>query len=145
MSDPTLQAILTRFAAAECSWLSTVRPDGRAHATPIWHVWQAGRAYLVTTERAVKTANIAANPSVVLTHPDPLQVIIIEGTAGLSRDFPGGLRERFQEKYSWDIGADPDYTVLIEITPTKLMAWGDEGAGRRTRWSGADVMAVSLP
>ncbi len=46
--------------------------------------------------------------------------------------------------YDWDIVTDDDYDVVIAITPTKLLAWGDEGAETRTRWSGAEVTAVTL-
>jgi hypothetical protein len=33
---------LARLSAAELYWLSTVRPDGRPHVTPLLDVWQDG-------------------------------------------------------------------------------------------------------
>lgn len=144
--DPTLRTLVQRFAEADCSWLSSVRPDGRAHSAPVWHVWYRGRAYVVTTARAVKTANIARNPSVVIAHPDPHDSLIIEGwatTADSLGDAPDSLwhalRPLFREKYDWDICTDEVYDTIIEITPTKLMAWGKYGEGR---WGGADLLRV---
>lgn len=135
--DDTLRALVQRMAESACSWVSTVRPDARAHSAPMWHVWLRGRIYLVTRSGAVKTTNIATNPSVVVTHPDPMNPIIIEGWAIEAPHMSGALQPLFQEKYDWDIATDAPYNTVIEITPTRLIAWGEEGEGR---WSGADVL-----
>ena len=79
--DPTLVLLLAKFAAAECCWFGSVRPDGRAHLAPIWHVWHDRRAFVVTRSGAVRTNNVLANPSVSLALPDPMNVLIIEGWA----------------------------------------------------------------
>ena len=137
--DETLRALLQRFAQADCSWLSTVRPGGRAHSTPIWHVWYRGRAYIVTTSGAVKTANILENPNVVVTHPDPVDALIIEGWATPAAKLEAQLQPLFKAKYDWDISSDTEYDTIIEITPTKLMAWGKYGQGC---WPGSAVLQV---
>ena len=137
--DETLRSLVKRFAEAECSWFSTVRPDARAHSAPVWHVWYRGRAYMVTTPDAVKVINIAQNPAVVITHPDPINPVIIEGWATMSPDMEQSLRPLFQAKYDWDISTDADYSAIIEIIPTKLMAWGNYGEGR---WKGEEVLQV---
>lgn len=135
--DPVLQALVQRFAESQCSWLSTVRPDGRAHSSPIWHVWYRGRAYITTLSSAVKRANILKNPSVVITHPDPVDPIIIEGWATPAGAMEQHVQPLFKAKYDWDISTDSDYDAIIEITPTKLIAWGKYGQGR---WRGIDVL-----
>lgn len=94
---------------------------------------------MVTITGAVKVANIRKNPSVVVTHPDPAQPIIIEGWATVAPTTRADIRPLFQSKYDWDIEDDPEYSAVIEITPTKLMAWGDQGDGR---WAGADLMKI---
>ena len=137
--DPTLRALVQRFAESQCSWLSTVRPDGRVHSTPIWHVWYRGRAYVVTVSSAVKTVNIVRNPSVVITHPDPTDSVIIEGWATPAGAMEQQLQPLFKAKYDWDISTDADYDTIIEITPTKLMAWGEHGQGR---WAGIEVLQI---
>ena len=137
--DETLRALVKRFAEAECSWFNTVRPDDRAHSAPVWHVWYQGRAYVVTTPDAVKITNIAQNPAVVITHPDPINPVIIEGWATLAPEAEEALQPLFLAKYNWDIGTDADYGAIIEVTPTKLLAWGNHGEGR---WDGEAVLQV---
>jgi len=137
--DPVLRALVTRFADEACSWLSSVRPDGRAHSAPIWHVWYQGRAYVVTPAQSVKAINIAENPSVVLTHPDPLNPMIIEGWATAANHLRALLAPLFLAKYTWDIGNADTYDTIMEITPTKVLAWGSYGEGR---WQGQDVLQV---
>jgi gamma-glutamylcyclotransferase (GGCT)/AIG2-like uncharacterized protein YtfP/general stress protein 26 len=139
--DSTLQKLVERFAEAECSWLSSVRRNGRAHTAPVWHVWDRGRIYIVTTIGAVKTANIRENPSVVIALPDPLNAVILEGWATLVNNPRPRLQPLFQAKYDWDLDDDDEYDTVIEITPTKLMAWGEHGEGR---WSGVEVMRVRV-
>jgi len=137
--DPVLRTLVERFAAENCSWLSSVRPDGRVHTAPVWHVWTQGRVYVVTRPNAVKVKNIEANPSVVISHPDPLDPIIIEGWALEAEPMRAVLKPLFQAKYNWDITTDTEYGVVLEISPTKLIAWGQYGAGR---WPGEEVMQV---
>ncbi len=135
--NKSLTEVVKRFSESDCSWLSTARPDGRVHAAPIWHIWWNGRIYLVTKSKAVKVRNIQSNPSVVITHPDPHQSIIIDGQAVLVDGMSHTLRPLFKAKYDWDIVTDEDYKAVIEITPTKILAWGKEGAGHRKRWKEA--------
>lgn len=137
MKDLQLADVLARFAAADSSWLSTVRSDGRPHAAPVWHVWTAGRFFVVTKPAAVKVANIRHNPAVTLTHPDPHAVIIVDGYAAIVEAQQEGLRPFFQAKYDWDIVADEQYNTVIAIKPVKLLAWPEQGAAYRQRWRGA--------
>lgn len=139
-SGATLAVLLDLFAAAECSWFSSVRADGRPHSAPVWHVWHRGRAYVVTTAQAVKRANILVHPAVVLALPDPLNPIILEGQAELAAPARPELRPLFLAKYGWDLDSDPGYDTVIAIVPTKLMAWGKHGEGR---WSGQQVALAS--
>jgi hypothetical protein len=53
--------------AAEVSWISTVRADGRPHVTPLVAVWVDGCLYFHTGAEEQKFANLRANPNVVLT------------------------------------------------------------------------------
>jgi general stress protein 26 len=53
--------------AAELSWISTVRADGRPHVTPLVTVWVDGALYFHTGAEEQKFANLNANPHVVLT------------------------------------------------------------------------------
>ncbi len=132
-SDPTLIALLDRFSAEQCCWFASTRPDGRAHLAPIWHVWHEGCAYVVTQATSVRAKNIAANPAVSLSWPDPVNPLIIEGTARPVPEMRDELRPLFQAKFDWDITTDTDYTLILQISPSKIMAWGAFGEGR---WRG---------
>lgn len=129
MTELTYKTLTARFSEAECSWMSSVRPSGKVHSAPVWHVWHDGCVYVVTQETAVKVRNIAHNPSVVITHQDPIEPIIIEGTAVLVVGMTEELRPYFQQKYEWDIATDDAYQAIVQITPTKIIAWQQGGKG----------------
>jgi general stress protein 26 len=143
MTNQSLNDILQRFADANCSWLTTVWPDCRPHSAPVWHVWTNSRVYVVTVLSAVKVANIDHNPYVVLTHPDPHSAIIIDGKAKIVSGMEDELRPLFKAKYDWDIATDDAYNTIIEITPEKVLAWGEEGAGHRQRWRGEEIVGLA--
>lgn len=70
---------------AELSWLSTVRPNGRPHVTPLPAVWHDGAPHFCTGPDERKARNLAANPRCVLTtgtnaHWSGVDVVV-EGTA----------------------------------------------------------------
>lgn len=136
-TDPTLHAVLSRFAESDCCWFCSVRQDGRAHSVPIWHVWAGGRGYVITEPKSIKVTNILGNPSVVMTHPDPMNPIILEGQGRLAPDRLHEIAPQFKAKYDWNPAEDAGYSAVIEITPTKLMAWGKYGEGR---W-GKEILA----
>jgi nitroimidazol reductase NimA-like FMN-containing flavoprotein (pyridoxamine 5'-phosphate oxidase superfamily) len=52
---------------AELSWLSTVRPNGRPHVTPLPVVWHDGAPHFCTGPEERKARNLADNPQCVLT------------------------------------------------------------------------------
>src|SRR6202034_1907710 len=58
---------LEQLRAADTFWLSTVRPDGRPHVTPLIAVWHAGALWFATGPQERKARNLAENPSCVLT------------------------------------------------------------------------------
>lgn len=58
---------LAQFRAADTFWLSTVRPDGRPHVTPLIGVWHGEAIWFSTGPEEVKARNLAQNPSCVLT------------------------------------------------------------------------------
>lgn len=130
MDDAMLVQLIKKFAEAEACWFSSTRPDGRAHLAPIWHVWHEGKAYMVTQGTSVRAQNIAKQPAVSLSLPDPMNVVIIEGTARLAPEVQDALNPLFKAKYDWEFANDNPYNLIIEVTPRKIMAWGNHGEGR---------------
>jgi nitroimidazol reductase NimA-like FMN-containing flavoprotein (pyridoxamine 5'-phosphate oxidase superfamily) len=56
-----------QLEAAGISWLSTVRPDGRPHVTPLITVWLGDALYFSTGPDERKAHNLETNRHVVLT------------------------------------------------------------------------------
>ncbi len=56
------------LAVAEVYWLSTVRPDGRPHVTPLLGIWLEGALYFCTDRTSVHDCDREAQtlPSAVL-------------------------------------------------------------------------------
>jgi general stress protein 26 len=119
-----------KLAQAEACWFCSVRPDGRAHTAPIWHVWHAHEIYVVSQPQSVRARNIARNPWVSISLPDPMNVLIVEGVARFTPDARDALQPLFLEKYGWNIGTDTTYRSVIAVSPRKVMAWGNDGDGR---------------
>jgi nitroimidazol reductase NimA-like FMN-containing flavoprotein (pyridoxamine 5'-phosphate oxidase superfamily) len=81
------RAILQR---APVSWLSTVRPDGRPHVTPLISVWMDEAVYFCTGPQERKARNLEDNTSCALTTgSDALDRgldVVVEGEAVAVRD-----------------------------------------------------------
>src|SRR5437660_776844 len=70
-SDPAAVAVswpetCEILESAELYWISTVRPDGRPHVTPVVAAWIDGAVCFSTGAGEQKFANLRANPHVVL-------------------------------------------------------------------------------
>src|SRR5215467_2831830 len=52
---------------AELFWISTVRPDGRPHVTPLVAVWLDEAIHFCTGATEQKAINLSRNPHVILT------------------------------------------------------------------------------
>ncbi|MFC8075732.1 pyridoxamine 5'-phosphate oxidase family protein [Streptomyces sp. NPDC057307] len=112
-SDPRAVAeswadAVPRLAAAEIFWLSTVRPDGRPHVTPLLTVWWRDALYFSSGERERKVLNLDENREVVLTTGTNAlnegQDLVIEGEAVRETD-DARLREvaaLWERKYGPD-------------------------------------------
>ncbi len=121
------RAIEARLSRESTIWLATVRADGRPHLVPLWYVWLDEKLYVCTGSRTQKYANMYNNQNVALALPDAANVVVIEGEAHTAgRALVDSLAEHFYHKYEWDFRYDEtaDWR-LIEITPFKIMAWGD--------------------
>src|SRR4051812_4994453 len=53
--------------AAQLSWITTVRADGRPHTTPLVTVWLDGVLYFCTGAEEQKGVNLTHNPHVTVT------------------------------------------------------------------------------
>ena len=107
-------------------WVATVRPDGRPHLTPTWFAWHEGKLYICIDPGSVKARNLSHANYVALALEDGSAPIILEGVARQvdRSDRPQGALDEFKRKYDWDIATDGQYSLLIEVTPDKVLSWG---------------------
>lgn len=79
-------------------WLSTVRPDGRPHATAVRALWVDGRFYFTNGPRTRKSRNLAENRSCVLSVSLDDIDLVVEGTA--TRVTDDATLHRIAERYA---------------------------------------------
>jgi general stress protein 26 len=106
---------LADLKGAEVYWLSTVRPDGRPHVTPLLGVWLDGAVYFCTGPAERKAKNLAQNPNCVLTTgcnglDDGLD-LVVEGAAAMVSEGAElrSVADTFESKYGRHFTA-PDGT-----------------------------------
>ena len=113
--------------------LSTVRLGGhRAHAMPIWGVWLDGLYCVSTSIMSVKSRNLLANPSCVITSSIDPDCVVLEGEAAVA-DLPHGFTAAYKDKYGQTIETGPIWVVQPRV------AFGfqadDNFARTATRWT----------
>ena len=148
--------------AAELSWITTVRADGRPHVTPLVAVWLDRAAYFTTGSTEQKAMNLAANPRVVLTTGcntwDRGVDVVVEGVAERVTD--EALLERLAALWAgkWDgrwryearDGAlhhpGGGAALVFEVVPSKVLAFRKgEFSQTRHRFPGAGATSASSP
>lgn len=138
-----------RLEAAEIYWLSTVRPDGRPHVTPLVSVWIDGAAYFATGPTERKAKNLEKNAHCVLnTGCDKLDEgldLVVEGDAVRLTDraklqrvadaFTAKYPEPFQFKVKDDgFDSDGETALVFEIKAIKVLGFGKGETYSQTRW-----------
>ncbi|MCA9970487.1 MAG: pyridoxamine 5'-phosphate oxidase family protein [Anaerolineales bacterium] len=121
------RAIEARLGREATIWVATVRYDGRPHLTPVWYIWLNEKIYISIGSETQKFVNLTANQSISLALPDTDSVIIIEGEAHVADwQTVDVLADYFYHKYEWDFRYDDSADWrLVEVTPHKMLAWGD--------------------
>jgi uncharacterized pyridoxamine 5'-phosphate oxidase family protein len=146
-----------RLRDAEVSWLSTVRPDGRPHVTPLLTVWLDDALYFCTGPTERKARNLAHHPHCVLTTGCDLLGegldLVVEGAAARVRDDAKLVRiaDAYLAKYGSDWrfdvrdgafhhateslrGSDPGEALVYEVVPATVFGFAKGGEFSQTRW-----------
>jgi nitroimidazol reductase NimA-like FMN-containing flavoprotein (pyridoxamine 5'-phosphate oxidase superfamily) len=142
-----------RLEAAAVFWVSTVRPDGRPHVTPLIAVWLDDALYFATGASERKARNLAQNPRAILTTGcntlDEGLDLVVEGEAQRVTD--DGTLRRVAEAYVSKYGNDWRFAVrdgafhhqgahrgavalVFELTPRTIFGFGKGDAYSQTRW-----------
>ena len=139
------------LSGAEVYWLSTVRPDGRPHVTPLLAIWLEGALYFCTGPDERKAKNLAENHHCVLTtghnHLDGVD-LVLEGTAETVDDSAELRRvaDTYESKYGPHFAA-PDGTwsglgdairraeiPVYRVAPATVFGFGKGETYSQTRW-----------
>jgi len=138
------------LAKAETYWLSTVRPDGRPHVTPLISLWLDDALYFCTGPSERKAKNLAQNPHCILTTgSDSLDEgldIVVEGDAAKVSDDAELMRiaEAYVSKYGSDWHFEvrdgafhqegvSDGAMVFEVAPVTAFGFR-KGEYSQTRW-----------
>ncbi len=155
---------------AEIFWLSTVRPDGRPHVTPLIAVWADGALHFCTGPTERKARNLEENPWCVLTTgtnlmSEGLDVVLAGAAQRLTEDHVlQRLADLWACKYDWRFevhdgafqeiaaptqGSAPEEPAtgrahVFQVRPVTVHAYGRGEDYTATRWrfdGGASVEA----
>jgi PPOX class probable F420-dependent enzyme len=148
------RAALEQVNAADTFWLSTVRPDGRPHVTPLIAVWHDDAIWFTTGSDERKARNLSDNPAVVLTtgrsdlSGDSLDVVL-EGRAEPVTD-PARLHavaDTFTGKYgtaTWHfVVRDRAFShaeaggraLVFRVRPVRGLGFRKGGHSSQTTWT----------
>jgi hypothetical protein len=137
-----------QLARAEIYWLTTVRPDGRPHVTPLIGIWLDGALHFSTGEGEQKAKNLAHSGHCVITTGNNSIAagldIVIEGDAvRVSNEATlRRLVDRYAEKYAgWHftvrdgaLHGDGGRAIVFAISPAKVLGFGKGEPFSQTRW-----------
>jgi general stress protein 26 len=139
-----------QLSEAKVYWISTVRPDGRPHVTPIAGIWLDGTMYFVTGALERKAKNLESNRrSVITTGSNVLEGldVVVEGTAVLERDtaklrdLATAYRSKYGDLFDFQVrdgalraGKSPDEALVFSIRATKVLAFAKGFTFSQTRF-----------
>lgn len=134
---------------AQIWWLSTVRPDGRPHVTPLLAVWLDGALHFCTGPTERKAKNLGGNAHCILTtgcntYEEGLD-LVIEGVADRVND-DAKLRRvaaAYESKYGSDwhfevrdgaFRREGDEALVYAVTPARALGFTRGAQFGQTRW-----------
>jgi len=141
-----------KLEAAEVFWLSTVRPDGRPHVTPLLSVWCADGMYFCTGPDERKAKNLKRNQRCILTTGrntlDEGLDVVVEGHVAKVRvkSELEQVASTYESKYGEHL-TDPEGTwfglgetirrgevLVYRLTPTTVLGFVKGKQFSQTRW-----------
>jgi hypothetical protein len=139
-----------RLEKAEVYWLTTVRPSGRPHVTPVVAVWLDGALYFCTGPGERKAKNLMRNTHcIIITGCNALSEgldLVVESDAVKVSDEAKLRRvaERYAAKYDPTFhftvrdgvfhGDAGNIALVYEVTPMTAFGFGKGEAFSQTRW-----------
>ena len=138
-----------RLQQAEVFWVSTVRPDGRPHVTPLISVWLNDALYFCTGPTERKAGNLERNRHCILTTGcndigEGLDVVV-EGEAeqvtddAKLRQIAGAYESKYGSDWRFDVRDgvfvhEGGTALVFEVAPTKAFGFRKGEEFSQTRW-----------
>src|SRR6266568_7623108 len=151
-SDPDAVATewektLRMLETAELFWLSTVRANGRPHATPVVAVWLDGAIHFSAGAEEQKAANLRGNPHVLLTTGctwDSGLAVVVEGDAvqvtddDMLKRLASAWTAKWDGRWQFEVRdgvfhAEEGAALVFSVTPTKVLAFANGSPYSHTR------------
>jgi nitroimidazol reductase NimA-like FMN-containing flavoprotein (pyridoxamine 5'-phosphate oxidase superfamily) len=133
-------AVEALLAAAELYWLTTIRPEGGPHQTPLIGVYRDGALHFCTGPHEAKSRNLAGNPKVVMsTGTNALHAgtdVVVEGEAVRVSDddavaaLAGAWEDKYGAEWHFDAAdgafrhADGAAAHVYRVVPARAYAFG---------------------
>lgn len=131
---------------AELFWVSSVRPDGRPHVTPVVAVWMDGALNFSSGPQEQKSRNLAVNPHCAITTGcnarDEGIDIVLHGQVEIVRDLSelqrvaDGFFAKYGSDWAFEVAADGTFSgpaLVYRLNPTQALGFG-KGPFSHTRW-----------
>ncbi len=129
-----------RMAESRNYWISTTRPNGNPHITPVWGVWLDEQLYFGGERQARRTLNLHANPHLCAHLESGDEVVIIEGVAEEVTD-PDRLKQigaASADKYQMvDLNTEESLSraIYYRVRAQVVLAWLEQDyPNTATRW-----------
>ena len=122
-------------------WISSTRPDGRPHSTPVWFICDGKQIVFATPKTTQKARNLKHQPSVIVHAGDGDDTYIFEGTVEHVTN-PAELEHlnrSYMEKYvDPNSGAqatlNPEADEIFRVRVQHVMCWLYGNIANRTDW-----------
>lgn len=118
---------------ANVAVLATVDTRGRAHATPIWYLYEDGEIVMSTGRGSQKHRNVEAHPDITLVvdrRSLPYYAVMAQGTAEIGPPLSGDQRRRMATRYlgeelarAYLARVSGEDSVSIRLRPRKLIEY----------------------
>ena len=132
-------------------WLSTVRPDGRPHVTPLLGIWLDGALYFCAGPEERKARNLVRNPRCIVTtgcsRLDGLDLVVEGQAAAVSgpaelRSVAGAFESKYGAHFTAPGGTWPGLgdairrseALVFRVAPLTAFGFGKGTPYSQTRW-----------
>lgn len=134
---------------AELFWISTVRPDGRLHVTPVVAVWIDDALHFSSGPDEQKSRNLAQNSHCAATTGANTWNqgfdLVLHGEVVVVRDLPllhsvaAGFLAKYGEDWAFEVGDDgtfrgPGVSLVYRLSPRQALGFGKGDPFSHTRW-----------